>query len=857
MRQAIRSLVALPALPAIVAALVVVGVACAVTWPSLAGEMPISQDHTVHLFRVWHFFEKRLLHGQLTAWSSDWFAGWPAGEDYPPGGDLWMAAFRALTPFCSWDATYAVGFAAMYAGVGLALFAFARSWNLAAAVTAGVLLVLDRGDYREGGFLYTVYWGVWPQHLSLGLVIAGLAALFRHLETDDVRWLAVGGAAFGAALVCHPIALIVLVAALPAFVAAHWRRAVRAASRVAIAIALGWAIAAFFSLPFSARAAWMATYGDPWKSLASIGDGLLHGNVFRNVPPPVVWAAILGGGLGLWLRDVRAIFLAAWIALLLLIASSTFTDAAWLVRLSPAFGQVQWQRLAAFCKAAAFLLAAFAICRGLPVLAAPRLRAWKRGARLAGGIALLLALAVATPFAYGMWRKHYAPDRVRSMRDQRALQAHYDDFLEWSANTRRNATDFYRIAYVASYNDHTFAAAPVWNHTPAYKVGYTPASNFLHKPDQGTPELYRTLSVKYVVAKKRLTEPQLALERSFGPIHVYRFSGYTPQRWTLAGSGNAMADIFDEEHVRFTLRDVGPESRIVLHVAEHPRWTARLNGQIVPIEVSTLAEEPIFVGVSNLRGATGDRTNGDTLDIRWERKPVDTVAAAISVLGVLLVVALAGWGRVRARQQIATPLVRADRFIAVALGCAVTLGVVLVGVRAARASQPSKWSLRGNLSAAVVSLERLGETAAPPQACPWDGRRHRCDGPSWNYVGLIKQRMAGAIHSCVWAHPIGKGRLRIHLPGVPLAQTLIVRHGLADSAIDGNRTGAPVHLTVALDGKVVREEVRPNRKGFPAFQIPTAGLGKADLDLVITTSKDAARHYCVDVETSETPMKQP
>jgi hypothetical protein len=36
------------------------------------------------------------------------------------------------------------------------------------AFSAAVFFLLDRGQYREGGWNYTIWWGVWPQVLSTG-----------------------------------------------------------------------------------------------------------------------------------------------------------------------------------------------------------------------------------------------------------------------------------------------------------------------------------------------------------------------------------------------------------------------------------------------------------------------------------------------------------------------------------------------------------------------------------------------------------------------------------------------------------------------------------------------------------------
>ena len=81
--ERLRALLARP----LVAILAIAGATAWLLWPVPTGRPVLSQDHTVHMFRAWHFFTKELLRGHLTGWSDYWFAGWPAGQDYPPGAD--------------------------------------------------------------------------------------------------------------------------------------------------------------------------------------------------------------------------------------------------------------------------------------------------------------------------------------------------------------------------------------------------------------------------------------------------------------------------------------------------------------------------------------------------------------------------------------------------------------------------------------------------------------------------------------------------------------------------------------------------------------------------------------------------
>ncbi|HRI09132.1 MAG TPA: hypothetical protein PKW35_15025, partial [Nannocystaceae bacterium] len=155
-------------------------------WPVPAGEMPLSADHLVHLERGSLIFEQ-LGRGHLVGWSPDWYFGFPLGELYPPLGDLALAALHALG--LSLRSAYALVFTIAFVGQGLALVRTARllgASRLAAAI-AGLLLLTDAGSVREGGWRYTVHYGVWLQPIAVALIWWALALLGRTLEREPTR----------------------------------------------------------------------------------------------------------------------------------------------------------------------------------------------------------------------------------------------------------------------------------------------------------------------------------------------------------------------------------------------------------------------------------------------------------------------------------------------------------------------------------------------------------------------------------------------------------------------------------------------------------------------------------------------
>ena len=138
--------------------LLVIAISMAVLAPLLLGQMPLSHDHPVHLYKAWHFWDEMLLSGRLRGWSSYWFFGYPAEELYPIGPDIWVALFRVGTlGLFSWDTTYGLAFVGVFALAAYAMYSFGKRYFTAGAgFIAAMLWIFDRGDYREGGWSYTV-----------------------------------------------------------------------------------------------------------------------------------------------------------------------------------------------------------------------------------------------------------------------------------------------------------------------------------------------------------------------------------------------------------------------------------------------------------------------------------------------------------------------------------------------------------------------------------------------------------------------------------------------------------------------------------------------------------------------------
>ena len=258
------------------------------------------------------------------------------------------------------------------------------------------------------------------------------------------------------------------------------------------------------------------------------------------------------------------------------------------------------------------------------------------------GAALLALLALAVSATLGA-------DLVSAHRRSRDLPLHdrvdwwadFQAFADWTRERREQSAAFFRIAYWLPPDDHHLMAAPLYNGLPYYKVGYTPAKLFGLITDSAHPQLLQQLSVRYVVtvSADTLDPKTIPLAARFGDIWVYELPSWQSRRYRLEGAGAVEELAFGSRRIALRLAGVAPGARLVLHVADHPRWEARLDGSPVPIERVPSAEpagKPILIAVPARDG---------TLELRWRARAVDWAGSGLSALGLLGLLLLGTRGR--------------------------------------------------------------------------------------------------------------------------------------------------------------------------------------------------------------------
>ena len=609
--------------PGLAPVVAVLAFACWLLWPVPRGVMPLSADHTVHLTRIVLTAERLTEHGALSGWEPTWFFGFPLGELYPQLGDLLIIGIRALSlGTLAWPTAYALGFTVVFAIQGLVLVRIGRLFGFGAwpGLVAAALMLADPGFTREGGWLYTVYFGVWPQALATSLAWLGLGEIARALgwQPSDAlgsseapappsaqagtRATILAGVWFGAALLAHPIALptlaigggLAVVTLIPRAPVA-WRVGL---ARCVAAGLLGGVLAAWWLVPMLQHKAWMASYGWLYAPLDVMLRWLTEdGRWAQRMPAAVGIAALVGVVLASLGAGRVARFVALFAVVQWLLASD---DAFWrlrLDRLSEGFTHIQYQRFLIGAKPGLFLCAGLAVVAPIGWarrlwLAREQLEDRRRlvaplGAVALAGLGAIAAVGLVRDSRAALVEHEVGAVQTERVPNQPEFAGDYAAFLAWAREQWDAREGDYRIAVQAARNHHLFMDAPVWTHTPQYKLGFTPGDNFVHKPESGRRELLDALGVRWMVGVGRERPGEVA---RFGSIGVRPHRTVRPRGGEAKGlawlEGPGAVEIIEadlrEGLVRARVSDIGAGSRLVFAIAGYPRWQLEVAG--VPVE---------------------------------------------------------------------------------------------------------------------------------------------------------------------------------------------------------------------------------------------------------------------------------
>jgi hypothetical protein len=596
-------------------------------WPVPLGEAPLSKDHTVHLTRAW-MWAQVLADGAPRGYSETWFFGTPIGELYPILGDALVIAIRVLgLGLVPWHTAYALAFTIVFVSQGWVMLRLARACGLGVTggLIAGTLVLVDAGAYREGGWIYTVDYGVWPQALAGTLSYLALAEIIFAIDstTARARTLAIvrGAIATAGALLSHQISLPVLGLAGAIVVAVIGLRRRDRFGEIALVVfavlGLGFALAAWWVLPMMSMRGWMVSYGWLWQSLEWMIDQALRGHLAQGMP--VGTSALVA--LGVVLVAVRGTDGARAIVLIgVVLWVWTSSDTLWRLRLDlfdRSFGQMQWQRFLIASKPALFLAA------GGAVALLVQLSRWLLAR--ADALRWLAALPAASVIAMLVWTStgqrevmrlaHVGEPQVAVDPEDPTLADDYTAMAEHLRSLREaDAGPPWRVTVAAPRNLHWFMDLPVRSGVALYKQGFTPGDNFVHKPESDDPELLDRLGVRYVVTRRRASVRGAAVVATFGQLRLWERRSWQPVA-AARTSGTATIEVVRDDGDEVVVRVVGssPGDVLVFDAAGYPRWQLLKDGTEVQwYEVPAVGDGPIATIAERRRGdLLGGKAEGD------------------------------------------------------------------------------------------------------------------------------------------------------------------------------------------------------------------------------------------------------
>lgn len=104
---------------------------------------------------------------------------------------------------------------------------------------------------------------------------------------------------------------------------------------------------------------------------------------------------------------------------------------------------------------------------------------------------------------------------------------------------------------------------------------------------------------------------------------------------------------------------------------------------------------------------------------------------------------------------------------------------------------------------------------------------------------------------CLWSHPFARGEIVTRFHQVPLGR--VVRgHGGLYWHVEREKRGAPITLTVRVDGDTVGSVVHRDGDGWAPFQFDLgahAGAAAAEVEIAVSSPNNRDRHFCYEADT--------
>jgi len=162
-------------------------------------------------------------------------------------------------------------------------------------------------------------------------------------------------------------------------------------------------------------------------------------------------------------------------------------------------------------------------------------------------------------------------------------------------------------------------------------------------------------------------------------------------------------------------------------------------------------------------------------------------------------------------------------------------------VRGTDPAAPCAWNPR-------ASIATSGNFGHPTFA----SERSECPGGAFFNVGVtVLADQDFRPRRCLWSHPFARGEIVTRFHDVPLGRE-IRGHGGMYWIVEREKTGAPVTLTVRVDGDTVGRAVHRDGDGWALFQFDLgahAGAAKAEVEIGVSSPNNQNRHFCFEADT--------
>jgi hypothetical protein len=776
----------------------------------LMGHMPWLADHSVHETKAWILKTKLLSSFRFSGWTHFAGGGYPAETLYPPFVDYYISFIKFITfGLLSWEQSYALAFFLFllfyvlvfyYAGKKIA----GKTGGKTAGFIAALFAMVDVGAFRQGGWIFTVRWGVWPLTLSIALTILAVFALDDYLKKR--RSFQASSIWGSIAILTHPISLLLLI---PTGILLVWYRFAKGEKpgiliiKTIFSIGLMILISACWLIPFF-------SYGSEYSSHVSSLAGSIN-NVAAGLFNPNPWGASWGWAAALGIlgaveliRRGKSPIMSAMIitsAGALVLGSTSFIAGLGLFEIFPSFKHLQFPRFLLFVKATAYLSAGWFLSQLIYKTSSTKYkREWASKA-----VTIFLLAALIIPLA-----QHFYENRISSLSNfptNPKIKNGMEEVNLKLKNDPQKPKGFFRVAYDGSFSEHRHTRFAILSGIPFVKLTFVPSDTYKFRSrihpstlPKSTKEL-KLLNVAYVVSigPSKLKKIKLMFRKN--GVYLYKFLDYSPQRaWSQ--NGNVTVKSFDDELIKLQISNLPKEGGLVqIPVSPFPKWKVYNNGK----EIEQLRWKPS----KNLTFMGAHVKNG-TITFRYEKGLWDYIGILLTLIGLLLIaIPISRFNKITNKTNLlfnsvflSTKAKWSQLLKTVSINIyfkwvlfLISLTVLLLSIIIIKNHEYGDSQFK--LSHAKLMIKHSNGTKT---GCFWFfPQRWRC-GEKLNYAGIEARLFTGEVKTGIFLHPLLNNTHIFSFSKVTMGKRLKIGFGIDDYS--HRNKGIPIQFILKIDGVV-------------------------------------------------------